>query len=93
MSFIWIRMLWLLGLVPVLVLVYILLQRRRQKYAVRYASLSLVKDALGKAPGFRRHIPAIIFLFGLAVILFALARPAATVTLPSPTIFLRILLS
>jgi Ca-activated chloride channel family protein len=83
MSFIWINMLWLLLLVPVLVLVYILLQRRRQKYAVRYASLSLVKDALGKGPGVRRHIPPILFLIGLAVVIVALARPAATVVLPS----------
>jgi Ca-activated chloride channel family protein len=83
MSFIWINMLWLLLLVPALVLVYILLQRRRQKYAVRYASLSLVKDALGKGPGFRRHIPPILFLAGLAVAIVALARPATTVVLPS----------
>jgi Ca-activated chloride channel family protein len=83
MSFLWIRMLWLLLLVPVLVLVYILLQRRRQKYAVRYASLSLVKDALGRGPGVRRHIPAILFLVGLAVAIVALARPATTVVLPS----------
>ena len=83
MSFIWIRMLWLLLLVPALVLVYIILQRRRQKYAVRYASLSLVKDALGRGPGFRRHIPPILFLAGLAVMIVALARPATTVVLPS----------
>jgi Ca-activated chloride channel family protein len=83
MSFLWINMLWLLLLVPVLVLVYIVLQRRRQKYAVRYASLSLVKDALGKGPGVRRHIPPILFLAGLAVAIAALARPATTVVLPS----------
>ncbi len=46
MSFLWTEMLWLLLIVPVLIAVYIFLQRRRQKYAVRYASLSLVKEAL-----------------------------------------------
>jgi Ca-activated chloride channel family protein len=76
-------MLWLLGLVPILVGAYILAQRRRQKYTLRYASLSLVKDALGKGPGIRRHLPAALFLLGLTVIIFALARPSATVTLPS----------
>jgi len=83
MSFIWGGLLWLLALVPVLVGLYVLAQRRRQKYALRYASLSLVKDALGKGPGIRRHIPAALFLAGLAVIIFAVARPSATVTLPS----------
>jgi len=83
MSFIWGKMLLLLLLVPVIVAAYVLTQRRRQRYALRYASLSLVKDALGKGPGIRRHIPAGLFLAGLAVLIFALARPSATVTLPS----------
>ena len=83
MSFIWGKMLLLLLLVPVIVAAYVLAQRRRQRYALRYASLSLVKDALGKGPGIRRHIPAGLFLAGLAVLIFALARPSATVTLPS----------
>jgi Ca-activated chloride channel family protein len=83
MSFLWIKLLWLLLLLPVLVLIYILLQRRRKKYALRYASLSLVKEALGRGPGFRRHIPAILFLISITTMVVALARPAATVTLPS----------
>jgi Ca-activated chloride channel homolog len=76
-------MLWFLLLVPVLVLFYIWAQRRRQKFAVRYASLMLVKDALGRGPGFRRHIPALMFLVALTVMIFALARPLGTITLPS----------
>lgn len=83
MSFLWLNMLWLALLVPVLVIAYILLQRRKQKYALRYASLSLVKDALGRGPGIRRHIPPALFLLGFTVAIFALARPAAIVTLPS----------
>jgi Ca-activated chloride channel family protein len=83
MSFLWPNMLWLLLLVPVLIFVYILRQRRRQKYAVRYASLSLVRDALGRGPGIRRHIPPILLLIGLTVMLFAIARPVATIILPS----------
>lgn len=83
MTFIWARLLWLLLLVPVLVLVYILAQRRRQKYAVRYSSLSLVRDALGHGPGIRRHIPPALFLLAIGAMLFALARPQASVLMPS----------
>ncbi len=83
MSFLWIEMLWALLLVPVLVLAYILAQRRRRKYALRYASLSLVKEALGRGPGIRRHIPPALFLAGVGIAIFALARPVSTVTLPS----------
>lgn len=83
MSFIWPFMLALLALIPALILVYILLQRRRQKYALRYASLSLVKEALGRGPGWRRHVPAALFLIALTAMIFALARPEATTLVPS----------
>ncbi len=83
MSFLWASMLWLLLLVPLLILGYLLIQRRRKKYALRYASLSLVKEALGHGPGRRRHIPPVLFLVGLTVMMVALARPVATITLPS----------
>ena len=79
----WPSLLWLGFLVPVLALFYLWAQRRRRKYAARYSSLIVVKDALGKGPGFRRHVPVILFLTGLAVGIFALSRPEATVTLPS----------
>src|SRR5258706_5737929 len=83
MTFEWGSLLWLLFLVPMLVLLYIWAQRRRRRYAARYASILLVKDALGKGPGFKRHIPAILLLAGITVGIVALARPQATVLLPS----------
>lgn len=82
-TFLWSDMLWLLALVPVVIIAYILVQLRRQKYALRYSSLSLVKEALGRGPGIRRHVPPALFILGLAAAIFALARPAATVNLPS----------
>ncbi len=83
MSFLWMGMLWLLLLVPALVAAYILVQRRRQKFALRYASLSLIREAVGRGPGARRHIPPALFIASVAVMIVALARPVATVTLPS----------
>lgn len=83
MSFLWPRMLWLLALIPLILAAYLLAQRRRQRYALRYASLSLVREALGRGPGIRRHVPAMLLLASLAILVFALARPAATINLPS----------
>lgn len=83
MTFVWPWLLWLLLIVPVLIGVYVLLQRRRQRFALRYASLSLVKEALGNGPGLRRHIPPALFLLSLVVMLLAFARPQTVVTLPS----------
>lgn len=83
MSFLWAELLWLLLIIPVLVIAYILVQHRRQKYALRYASLSLVREAVGRGPGIRRHIPPLLFLIGVTAMVFALARPVASIMQPS----------
>ena len=83
MTFLWPQLLWLLLTVPVLVGLYLLVLRRKKKAVVRYASLAMVKDAMGFGAGFRRHVPPILFLAALTVMIAAIARPAAVVTLPS----------
>ena len=82
MTFLWPEMLWLLLIVPLLVAGYFYLLRRKQESALRYASLSMVKEAIG-VQRFRRHIPPLLFLLALIAMLVAIARPAAVVTLPS----------
>jgi Ca-activated chloride channel family protein len=82
MSFIWPTLLLVLCCVPLLVILYFQLQKRRHRFAARYGSLGLVHDALGKGTGIRRHIPALIFLVGITILIFSLARPQATVDLP-----------
>ena len=81
--FLWPEFLWLLLAVPLLVLAYWWLLGRKKKMALRYASLSIVREAMGKGPGFKRHIPPILFLLALVVMLMAAARPFAVVSLPS----------
>lgn len=83
MTFLWPEFLWLLLVLPLLVLLYIWLLRRKKKMALRYASLSIVREAMGKGQSFRRHIPPILFLLSLAAMLVASSRPFAVVTLPS----------
>ncbi len=83
MTFLWPNLLWLLLAVPALVGLYLLMLRRKKKTAVRYAALTMVKDAMGIGAGFRRHVPPILFLAALTVMIAAIARPAAVVTLPS----------
>lgn len=83
MTFIWQEMLWLLLLVPALVGLYVLILRRRKKTAVRYASLAVIRTAMGKGPGWRRHIPPALLLLAITVLIVAVARPSAVVSLPS----------
>jgi len=83
MTFMWPEMLALLLAVPVLVVAYVWLLRRKQKLAVRYASLAMVKAALSAGTRVRRHIPPLLFLLAVVAMIVAIARPAAVVTLPS----------
>jgi Ca-activated chloride channel homolog len=82
MKFIWPTLLVSLLAIPLLVLVYFRLQTRRGKFAARYGSMGLIQDAKGRGLGLRRHIPALIFLVGISILLFSLARPQATVSVP-----------
>ena len=82
-NFLWPQFLWLLMLLPLLVLLYWWLMRRKKKLAVRYASLAIVKEAMGRGPGWRRHVPPLLMLLALAAMLLASARPVAVVALPS----------
>ena len=83
MKFLWPEALLLLAALPVMVAWYVVLMRRRKKTALRYASLTLVKEAMGRGQGLRRHVPPLLLLIALATMLVAIARPVAVVTLPS----------
>jgi Ca-activated chloride channel homolog len=81
MSFIWPVMLVLLILVPLFVLLYLRMQRRRKRLAASYGSMGMTLVA-GRDLGWRRHIPIALFLSGLTILLIALARPQTVISLP-----------
>lgn len=83
MYFQWPEFLWLMLAMPLLVLLYLWLLRRKKKTALRYASLSIVKEAMGPGQTIRRHIPPMLFLLAIGAMLLAAARPMAVITLPS----------
>jgi len=83
MSFQWPEMLWLHLALLALVAAYFYALHRKKKFALRYASLTLVKDAMGAGQRWRRHVPPLLFLAALAIMITAVARPTAVVTLPS----------
>jgi Ca-activated chloride channel family protein len=77
MSFIWPTMLLSLLLLPLLALWYARIHRLRRRRAATYGGPGLVPPA-----GLRPHLPAGILFLGLALLLFALARPQMVVSLP-----------
>jgi len=74
--------LWLLLAVAALVAVYLLAQRRRTAYAVRFTNLDLLDRIAPKRPGWRRHAPAAAFLLMLGLLVVGFARPTAEVQVP-----------
>lgn len=80
MHFSWPHNLWWMLVLPLLPLLYRWLLRRRGKPALRLSTLAIVRAAGG--PGWRRHVPPALMLLALALLLLALARPTAPLTLP-----------
>ena len=82
MDLLWPGFLFLFLLIPLIIAIYIWMLRRR-RLAVRYSSLSLVRDALPHQSRLRRHIPFILMLLGLASLIFALVRPVTIASVPT----------
>src|SRR5512133_4214587 len=83
MALLWPEYLALLGFISILIGLYIWILRCRRRFAVRYSSLSLVRDAMPKHSWLRRHLPFILFLIALSSLMLALTRPVAIVSVPT----------
>jgi Ca-activated chloride channel family protein len=82
MLFIWPLMLLCLLVVPICMWLYWRLQQRRRQVRARYGSLGLVHGGAGRSRAWYRHLPPALFLLGFTILLVALARPQAAVSLP-----------
>ena len=74
----------LLGLllVPVALVVYRLVQRRRSRYAVRFTNVDLLENLVPRTPAWRRHVPPALYLVAMTALVVALARPSMAVAVP-----------
>jgi Ca-activated chloride channel family protein len=83
MSLLWPGALYLLVVIPLIIAGYVWSLKRRRRFAVRYSSLSLVREAASHQSWLRRHLPFLLFLLALASLILALSRPTAEVVVPS----------
>jgi Ca-activated chloride channel family protein len=72
----------LLGLlvVPLLVGIYVLRERRRTDFAARFTTPSLLPNLVDASPSWRRHLPLAVLLVALTAMVVGVARPHATVS-------------
>ena len=60
-------------LLPAAWLAYLAFQRRRARYAVRFTNLDLLANVVQRSPGWRRHVPPVLYLLALTALIVALA--------------------
>ncbi len=66
-----------LVLLPLAIAAYVLAQRRRKKFALRYTNIDVLAAVAGRSWG--RHVPAALALLALLALLISLGRPERTV--------------
>ena len=70
---------------------YVIVQRRRSRFALRFSSIDLFDGVAPDRPGWRRHVAAAAYLAALALLVVGIARPVLAVQVPAtPTVILAI---
>ena len=82
MSFAWPPALGLLVLVPLLVVAYVKLMRRRARRTAELSAQGFAPNEAALRLRRRRHVPFALFFAGLTLLLVSLARPHANLSLP-----------
>jgi Ca-activated chloride channel family protein len=74
----------LLGLllVPIAIGLYMLVQRRRHRYAVRFTNVDLLANIAPRTPAWRRHVPPVLYLVAITALVIGLARPSMVMAVP-----------
>jgi Ca-activated chloride channel family protein len=65
------------------VALYFIVLSRKKKAAMRYGNLSMVKSLVGARTSWRRHVPPVLYVIGLALTILAIARPTALIAMAS----------
>jgi Ca-activated chloride channel homolog len=69
------RWLWALTGTFALAIAYLVAQRQRQRYEVRFTNLALIDSVMPERPQWRRHLPPMVFLSALTALVLAMAQP------------------
>jgi Ca-activated chloride channel homolog len=68
-------------LVPVAVALYVLAERRRMRYAIRFTNVDVLAGVV-RGRIWRQYVPPVLFLLALAALCVGMARPQRTTLVP-----------
>lgn len=71
-----------LAALPLLAVWYLLAQRNRRAAGAAFAAPRMQPAVAPRRPGWRRHVPMLVFLLALAALIVAAAKPERTVAVP-----------
>jgi Ca-activated chloride channel family protein len=74
-------MLLTLALVPAAIALYVLAERRRMRYAIRFTNVDVLAGVM-RGRIWRRYLPLVLFLLALAAVCIGVARPQRTTLVP-----------
>ncbi len=77
------EMLWTLLLLPLSLGLYVWAWKRRKRQVLTFSTVRVLRAAAAPGVAWKRHVPAALLWLALAIGLIALARPTATITLPT----------
>ena len=69
-------------LIPLAIAGYVFFGRRRARYAVRFTNVDLLANLVPRRPGWRRHVPPVLYLAAIGALVLAMARPSMTLAVP-----------
>jgi len=68
--------------VPAAIGAFLLAERRRMRYAVRFTNLDVLAEVVARGGAWRRYAPFALFLLAVAALCVGVARPHATTMVP-----------
>ena len=78
----WPLLLLLLLVLPLVAAAYLVAERRRSRYAIRFTNVDVLASVLPAARPWRSYVPPALFLLALASLIVALARPQVSLAVP-----------